>query len=317
MVSRILITGAAGFIGRRLTERLAQVAPAGSVFLLWDHLDFEAPALLGHKTEAVSGDLCDPGLREHAFAQPLDAVFHLAAVVSAQAEADFDLGMTVNVDGTRALLEACRAQCGAPKFLMASSVAVFGGAMPERVPDSWAARPRSSYGAEKAICEVLVNEYSRRGFVDGTVLRLPTVVVRPGRPNKAASSFASSIIREPLAGERALCPVDGETPMWLTSPAAAVEAFVHAYGLSADDLGDERIISLPGISVTVADMVAALERAAGAEVAGLIDWQFDAEIAAIVQSWPGDFEAGRALQLGFAADDSFDDIIAAYRAETE
>lgn len=316
-LTRILVTGAAGFLGRRLVRRLLDTDPGVSGVVLWDRVECPAPKADGVEFEPVVGDLSDDDARRRAIGAGVDAVFHLAAVVSSQAEQDFDLGLRVNIDGTRALLDACRQSGNRPKFLMASSVAVFGGDLPRRVPDAWAPKPRSSYGAEKAVCELLINEYSRRGFVDGCVLRVPTVVIRPGKPNRAASSFASSIFREPLNGERAVCPVAPETPVWLTSPAAAVDSFVHAYGLDAGNLGDERVISLPGLSVSVAEMVAALERQAGPEATALIDWQFDPGIAAIVQSWPGDFEATRALDLGFRADAGIDDIVRAFMAERE
>ena len=304
-VSRILITGGAGFLGRRLARRLMSAGGSAPSLTLWDHLPFEGP----HGAKVVVVDLLDDANRSAALTGGVDAIVHLAAVVSAQAEADFDLGMRVNLDGTRALLEACRNLDKPPVFVMTSSVAVFGGDLPAKVPDNWAVRPASSYGTEKAIVELLVNEYSRRGVIDGRLLRLPTVVVRPGRPNQAASSFASSIIREPLAGEGAVCPVDPATPMWLMSPDRAIDALVHALALEAGELGLDRVISLPGLSVTVAEMVAALQRVAGKSVAELIDWTPDPAIAAIVQSWPGDFEATRAWALGFLADGAMDEII--------
>ena len=314
-MSRILITGGAGFLGRRLAGRFAAANPGADEFILWDRVAAELPDGAGAGSRLVVGDLLDRELRAKAFGSGIEAVYHLAAVVSSQAEEDFDLGMRVNLDGTRALLEACRAFGPAPKFIMTSSVAAFGGTLPARVPDDWAVRPRSSYGAEKAICELLVNEYSRRGFVDGRVLRLPTVVVRPGRPNRAASSFASSMIREPINGEAAVVPVDPATPMWLMSPDRAVDALVHALELDGGRLGDDRVISLPGLSVTVGEMAAALARVGGAEAAARLSWQYDAGIAAIVQSWPGAFEAARATELGFEADAAIDDIIAQHMAE--
>ena len=196
---RILITGAAGFLGRRLARRFSAGGADAPTLTLWDHLSFEMPTHMPN-ARVIVGDLLDPGKLTKALGDGVDAVIHLAAVVSAQAEEDFDLGMQVNLDGTRRLLEACRGLAVPPRFVMTSSVAVFGGDLPDRVPDTWAVRPASSYGTEKAIAELLVNEYSRRGFIDGRLLRLPTVVVRPGRPNKAASSFASSIIRAPAGG---------------------------------------------------------------------------------------------------------------------
>ncbi len=308
---KVLITGAAGFLGQRLAERLTPTVD----LVLWDRVEASPPATDGGAVRTVVGDLLDQTTIENAIGDGVDLIVHLAAVVSAEAELDFDLGMGVNFDGTRRLLEICRAKGGEPRFVMTSSVAVFGGEMPDRVPDSWSPTPRSSYGTEKAMCELLVNEYSRRGFVDGRVLRLPTVVVRPGRPNKAASSFASSIIREPLNGEAAVCPVDRETPMWLMSPGRAVEALMRGCDLPAATLGDNRTISLPGLTVTVGDMVAALGEVGGEAAVARISWRPNSAIKAIVASWPGGFEAERALGLGFEADASVLDIIRAHVAE--
>jgi nucleoside-diphosphate-sugar epimerase len=295
-MGHILITGGGGFLGQRLAARLTAADPGSVELVLWDHVRPSLPEEAAPASRVLVGDLLDPALRREAISTRLDAVIHLAAVVSAQAEEDFDLGMQVNFDGTRALLEACRALATRPRFVMTSSVAVF--------------------GAAKAICELLVNEYSRRGFVDGRVLRLPTVVVRPGRPNRAASSFASSMIREPLAGEEAVVPVEPNTPMWLMSPDRAVDALMHAVELDAKSLGDDRVISLPGLSVSVGEMASALGRAGGGEAAKRVSWQFDLPIATIVQSWPGDFEATRAKGLGFEADASMDEIIGQHMAET-
>ena len=313
-MSKLVITGAAGFLGRRLAEMLS-AAPSAPSMVLWDTQPFPDPPGGQDSVTVLSGDLMDEDLVARAFEGGVDAVVHLAAVVSAQAEADFDLGMRVNVDATRMLLERARALGTCPTFVMTSSVAVFGGELPESVPDHWQPTPQSSYGAEKAICERLVSEYSRRGFVDGRVLRLPTVAVRPGRPNKAASSFVSSVIREPLNGEPAVCPVAPETPLWLMSPGRAVDALAHALRVPAKDLGDERVISLPGISVRTDDWIQALARLAGDEVAARVRWEYDPAIAAIVQSWPGAFEATRARGLGFQADADADEIIAAHMAE--
>ena len=274
---------------------------------LWDQAD--NPGAAG---TVIAGDLLDPANLASAFAEPPDAVFHLAAVVSAQAEADFDLGMRVNLDGTRALLEACRAAGNRPLFVTTSSVAAFGGAVPDPVPDGQAPTPRSTYGATKVIGELLVGDYARKGFVDGRVIRLPTVAVRPGKPNKAASSFASGILREPLNGIAANCPVAPATPLWLMSPRRAVEALVRAAELPAGDLDGEAVITLPGLSATPAEMVAALERASGPEVAARVSWRRDPAIEAIVATWPGAFAATRALGLGFRADEDIDSIIRAY-----
>ena len=315
-MSHVLITGAAGFLGQRLVNALlSQTERPINKLILWDHQPGSVPSGTEAKIVTIQGDLLDEDLRRQAFADRLDVVIHLAAVVSSEAEADFDLGMRINVDGTRALLEACRTQGNCPVFIMTSSVAVFGGDLPTTVPDNWQPAPQSSYGAEKAICERLVSEYCRRGFVDGRVLRLPTIAVRPGKPNRAASSFVSSVIREPLNGEGAVCAVAPETPLWLMSPNRAVEAMVHVLGIPASALGSERVLSLPGVSVRTDDWIAALGRATNSETMARVAWDFDPDIAAIVQSWPGEFEATRAKALGFEADAGEDEIIAAYMAE--
>lgn len=300
----ILITGGNGFLGRRLAQRL--LAEGGHEVTL---LDIQAGPDLPPGASAIVGDLGDPAVQEQLRSRGFDSVFHLAAVVSAAAEADFDLGMRVNLDGTRALLEICRDLPSPPRLVFASSVAVFGHA-PALVEDDTPARPQSSYGTQKAIGELLVNDYSRKGFVRGCSLRLPTVVVRPGKPNLAASSFASGIIREPLAGQRAACPVPLEQPLWVTSPAQVVANLLHAHGLDQDAWEDDRTVNLPGISVTVADMIAALERAGGDP--SLIDHRPDERIARIVASWPGAMNTARADRLGFGRDAGIDAIVRAY-----
>jgi len=314
---RILLTGASGFIGRKLTTALAQhgsLTPSNGLVLL-DQIETPMLASTGFSVKTVLGDLNNPATLQSAFDDGIDVIFHLAAVVSAQAEADFDLGMRVNVDGTRHLLEACRAQAKPPVFVTTSSVAAFGGELPAVVSDNQAPTPRSTYGMTKVVCELLVNEYSRKGFVDGRVVRLPTIVIRPGKPNKAASSFASGILREPLNGEAANCPVGAHVPIWLMSPRRAIEALLKAAEISAGELGDDRIITLPGLASTPEAMVAALERAAGADVADLVTWEIEPHIETIVTSWPGAFEATRARRLGFKADADMDEIIRAYRED--
>jgi nucleoside-diphosphate-sugar epimerase len=237
------------------------------------------------------------------------AAFHLAAIVSGMAEADFELGMRINLDASRLLLEACRAAGHGPRLVFASSIAVYGGAPSETMHDTTALVPQTSYGTEKAIVELLINDYSRRGFVDGRVLRLPTISVRPGRPNAAASSFASGIIREPLNGETSVCPVAPETRLWLLSPSAVMDCFVHGHDMPASALGWSRAVNLPGLAVTVAEMVAALERVAGSEVAARVRWERDPRIERMVATWPGGWDTSRARALGFHGDSSFDDII--------
>ena len=316
---KVLVTGGAGFLGGRLArallargrlagpdgreeaiERLVllDVAPAGGL---------EDP-----RVDVVAGDIADEALLGRLVDDATTSVFHLAAVVSAQAEADFDLGMRVNLDATRRLLDACRGLRRPPRLVATSSVAVYGGELPETVGDGTALRPQSSYGTEKAIGELLVADYTRRGWVDGRVLRLPTVSVRPGKPNKAASSFASGIIREPLSGEEAICPVPPETRLWLLSPRKAVESLILGHELPSAALGPVRSVNLPGLSVTVAGMVAALERVAGREAAQRIRWERDPLVERIVSSWPGAWDTSRARRLGFSGDADFESVVRAH-----
>jgi len=240
------------------------------------------------------------------------AVFHLAAVVSVGAEEDFELGMRVNLDTTRALLEACRKGSKVPHFVFASSVAVYGGDMPAVLEDETAPTPRTSYGTQKAIGELLISDYSRKGYVDGRSLRLPTIVVRPGRPNKAASTFASSIIRDPLEGREVACPVPPDTAMCLLSPRKVVDAFIRAQTTPAEQIGWPRVVQLPGLTLTVRQMLAALEEVAGPRVVGRVKFQPDAVIEKIVYGWPTAFRASKARRLGFAADGSMQEIIRAF-----
>ena len=228
-------------------------------------------------------------------------------MVSAQAEADFDLGLKVNLDATRALLDRCRSLDAPPRFIFASSVAAFGVA-PSIVDDDTPVRPLNSYGVEKVIGEYLVGEYARRGFIDGRCFRLPTIVIRPGVPNKAASSFASSILREPLHGEPTICPVRAELPIWIQSPRAAIANLIHGHDLPSDSFEDGlRTVNLPGITVSVQQMVDGLERAGGP--IGLISWKHDESIESIVGSWPHGMKTERADRMGFVADESIDAII--------
>lgn len=301
----VLITGAGGFLGRKLAKALAAAGTVDKLTLFDQAAIPDPPAI----AESVAGDLLAPGVIERIAGADVDAVVHLAAVVSSGAEADFDLGMRVNVDGLRALLERLRANGNAPKVVFASSVAAFGDAPPV-VTDDAATRPQSSYGVQKAIGEYLVQDMSRKGFVDGRVMRLPTVVVRPGRPNKAASSFASGILREPLNGEAAVCPVGPDLALWIASPRAVTAALVHALETPASLWAPWRVINLCGITVTVEEMVAALGRAGGD--ASLIRWEPDPAIEAIVGTWPARFETARADAMGFGRDDGVDAILRNY-----
>jgi nucleoside-diphosphate-sugar epimerase len=318
----VLITGAAGFLGQRLARALlAQphlVGPDGEPqpvdrIRMLDVTSGTTPD--DPRLEPVSGDLTDAGLLDQLIDDDTGVVFHLAAIVSGQAEADFDLGMRVNLDGTRQLLDVCRARGHRPRFVFASSVAVYGGDLPIEVADSTRLTPQSSYGTQKAICELLVNDYSRRGFVDGRALRLPTISVRPGKPNAALSSFASGIIREPLNGLDAICPVAPDITLWLLSPATVTRCFITACNLDGRLLGTDRSVILPGLAITVADMVAALSRVAGADVANRVRWERDPRVETVANTWPGRLDASRALSLGFPTDTSFDAIIRQYLDE--
>lgn len=317
---KIVVTGGAGFLGRqligalcargRLTDADGRERAIERIVAV-DAVEPARPTDDG-RVRDLRGDIGDASFLRDVLAADTDSVFHLAAVVSGEAERDFDLGLRVNLDGTRHLLDACRRQPRTPKFVFASSVAVFGQPLPEVVTDATAPWPQSSYGAQKLACELLVGDCSRRGFVDGRCLRLPTIVVRPGKPNAAASGFASGIIREPLAGQQAICPVDPATGLWLSSPEAAVRAFVHGHELPAAAWGSRRSLNLPGITATVAEMIAALRAAAGDAVADRVRVVPDAAIAAIVRSWPARFDTARALELGFARDAGFAAILQAY-----
>ncbi|VAW04311.1 Nucleoside-diphosphate-sugar epimerases, partial [hydrothermal vent metagenome] len=259
---------------------------------------------------AVIGDISDEGFLTRAIEPDVTSVFHLAAVVSAAAEADFDLGMRVNIDATRAVLERCRALAEPPKLVFTSSLAAFGDP-PAMVLDDTPALPKSSYGVQKVIGEYLIGEYARKGFVDARAVRLPTITIRPGKPNKAASSFVSSILREPLQGQRAICPVAPEMQLWVQSPRVAIHNLLRAHDLSADEwAGPSRVVNLPGLTVTVAEMIEALTRAGGD--AGLVEWQPDAAIRRLVGSWPVAMNTARADAMGFHKDTDIDGIIAGF-----
>jgi nucleoside-diphosphate-sugar epimerase len=313
----VLCTGAGGMIGRKLvTHLLERGALGGRPISRLTLLDIEAPdvpAGAGGRVVTAAVDLSMLGAAARAIADTPDVIFHLAAVVSGEAEADFEKGYAVNCAGTRGLLEAIR-QVGdyRPKLVFASSIAVFGAPFPAAIPDDFIRAPLTSYGTQKAICELLLGDYSRREFLDGVGIRLPTIVVRPGKPNKAASSFFSSIIREPLAGEEAVLPVAESVRHWFASPRAAVAFLVHAAGLDRDRLGPHINLTMPGFSCTVGEQIAALARIAGPKVAARIRRGPDALIERIVTGWAQNFEARRAAELGFVAEKSFDDIIRAH-----
>lgn len=309
----ILITGAAGFLGQRLARYLLSNLDLNHLTLT----DLTPPPVPNSdpRVTSLSADLTCPNASKDLVSADITAVYHLAAVVSGQAEANFDLGMAVNCEGTRHLLEAVRHQAPGAKVIFASSLAVFGGDLPEVIADNTVVQPQSSYGTEKAICELWVNDYTRKGFIDGRVLRLPTVCVRPGRPNAAASSFASSIIREPLQGEPAICPVDPTLSLWLSSPTVVVNNLAHALTLRAEQFTVSRTLNLPGITVTVQAMIDALEAVAGKTVTRHIHYQLDQTISNIVASWPSQFDVQRAIALGFERDQAFQNIIRSFMAE--
>ena len=318
----VVITGGAGFLGSRLAREILRrgklTGPDGaeqSVTRLTLLDVVPARGFADPRVEVLTGDVADPYVIAEAIRAETASIFHLAAVVSGQAEAEFDLGLRINFDATRLVLERARSNENRPRVVFTSSVAVFGGELPPRVLDSTLLTPQSSYGAQKAMAELLVNDYSRKGFVDGRALRMPTITVRPGAPNRAASSFASGIIREPLDGKEAVCPVAPETLMWLMSPQKAIQALLHGHELPGAAFGPSRSLSLPGLSIPVRGMVAALERVAGQEAAARIRWQLDPALNRIVASWPGAFATERADALGFVGDASFDEIIQAYLAD--
>jgi len=309
----ILITGAAGMIGRKLVERLVKDgAIGGRPIERLTLLDVVAPAKpAGFKVEAVAADLAAPGEAAKAVAGRPELIFHLAGVVSGEAELDFDKGYRVNLDGTRALLEAIRSTGDGyrPRLVYTSSIAVFGAPFPAAIPDDFHLTPLTSYGTQKAIGEALLADYTRRQFCDGVGIRLPSIVVRPGKPNKAASGFFSGIIREPLAGLEAELPVPETVVHTHASPRAAIGFLVHAATLPRAALGPRINLAMPGVSCTVAEQIAALRRIAGDRVAARIRRAHDPLVARIVEGWPQRIDARRARELGFKGESSFDEIV--------
>ncbi len=304
----VLITGGGGFIGSRVAQALRARHPEARIRLM----DMTFPAGLGDGLERVEADVSSPQALAAALGKDTDSVFHMAAVVSGGAEMDFDLGYRVNLDGTRALLEACRALANPPKVVYASSVAAFGGALPEVLDDSTTPTPQTSYGTQKVIGEYLVADLTRKGMIDGRSLRLPTIVVRPGKPNLAASSFASGIIREPLNGVAADCPVPDTTGVWILSPKRVVDAFLHAHDLPSSAWPSSRVVNLPGITLTVREMIDAMGRVAGSEVASRVRFTPDARIQAIVKTWPVQISTARSIAMGFSADPDFESVVRDY-----
>jgi nucleoside-diphosphate-sugar epimerase len=318
----VLITGGAGFLGAKLARQLLArgtlAGPSGqpekiSRITLLDQV--AAQGLDDPRIAVMTGDAADPAVIAKALTPSVQSVFHLAAVVSGEAESDFDLGMRINLDATRILLEQARKNGNRPRLVFTSSVAVFGGDLPPKVLDTTPATPQGSYGAQKAMCELMVTDYSRKGFVDGRSLRLPTVTVRPGKANKAASSFASGIIREPLNGVVSVCPVPPATKVWALSPRSTVHNLIHAHELDSAAFGSAGAVNLPGLTTTVGEMVAAMGRVAGADTMKLVEWKEDPVILKLVRTWPGDFVTARAEKMGFVHDATFDDVVKAYMEE--
>ena len=315
---RIVITGGAGFLGSRLARkilargRLTDARGAERAVRELVLLDIAPATVTDARATVVTGDLADPALIARVVTPDTDSIFHLAAVVSGQAEAEFDAGMRVNVDATRTLLERCRKLERPPKFVFTSSLAVFGGKLPDPVPDGAPLTPQTSYGAQKAIGELLVYDMTRKGYIDGRSLRLPTITVRPGRPNRAASSFASGIIREPLNGVDSICPVVRATQVWISSPRTVIANLIVGHEAPATKFVHTRSINVPGMCVSVGEMVAALRRIAGEAVANRVKWQPDPLIGRIVATWPPRFAPVLGPALGMRADSDFDSIVRAY-----
>lgn len=312
----ILVLGAAGMVGRKLTERLVRDGRLGNREItrltLQDVVAPQNPAGNTIPTKLVTSDFADSGTAAPLVAERPDVIFHLAAIVSGEAEVEFDKGYRINLDGTRYLIDAIRAIGGGykPRLVFTSSVAVFGAPFPDKIGDEFFLTPLTSYGTQKAICELLIADYTRKGFLDGIGIRLPTICVRPGKPNKAASGFFSNIIREPLAGEGAVLPVSENVRHWHASPRSAVGFLIHAGTMDTAAMGARRNLSMPGLAATVGEQIAALERVAGKNVTARIRREPDPAIISIVDGWPRQFDTQRALKLGFTtAEKTFDDII--------
>jgi len=311
---RVVITGGCGFLGQRVALQLLARGDVDEL-VLFDNAAPVLPLPEDKRLSIVTGDIADRQAVRRVISAGTDSVFHLAAVVSGQAEADTDLGYRVNLDGTRAVLDACRMLGTCPRVVFASSLAVFGGPLPDPVPDDAPVAPQSSYGAQKAIGELLVYDMTRKGYIDGRSLRLPTIVVRPGKPNKAASSFASSVIREPLSGIDVLCPVAPATRVWVSSPRATIANLIIGHEVPASRFAHTRSINVPGLQVGMGEAVAALRRIAGDAVGDRVKWQLDPAIDRIVSTWPSRFAAQLGSALGMRADPDFDSIVRAYIAD--
>lgn len=316
----VLIIGAAGMLGRKVAQRLAAdrvlaKQPIDTMTLV-DVITPEAPLDFDGQARCLAIDLSTPQMATQLISARPDVIFHFAAIVSGEAEADFEKGYRINLDGTRDLFEAIRfanAKDGYfPRVIFASSIAVVGAPLPFPIPDDFHTTPLTSYGTQKAISELLLADYTRRGFFDGIGIRLPTICIRPGTPNKAASGFFSNILREPLAGKPAVLPVPDSIRHWYTSPRSAVGFMIHAATVDLTQLGARRNLTMPGLSATVGDQIEALRRVAGDDAVALINREPDAAIIKMCEGWAPGFDATRARDLGFTAENSFDDIIRAH-----
>ncbi len=314
---QILILGAAGMVGRKLTDRLVAEGGLGGKaitrLVLHDVVEPQRPDA-SFAVDTLTSDFSIPGEAEKLVASRPDVVFHLAAIVSGEAEADLEKGYRINLDGTRFLFDAIRfvGDGYQPRVVFTSSIAVFGAPFPDAIGDEFFLTPLTSYGAQKAMGELLLADYSRRGFFDGIGIRLPTICVRPGKPNKAASGFFSSIIREPLNGQEVVLPVPVDVRHSHASPRSAVNFLMHAATLDTSEVGPRRNLTMPSVSVTVAEQIDALRRVAGEHYVARIRHELDPYIMRIVEGWPRRFDAHRAASLGFRAESSFDDIINIY-----
>ena len=320
---RLLITGAGGFLGSLLTKRLLEQERICldnndcdiTELVLIDKYPLQQEYDTSIRLKKICADISDKDQCNAIFEHEFDVVFHLAAIVSSHAEQDFDLGYLVNVEATKNLLEAVRRQQKTSRFFMTSSLAVFGLDLPDEIPDQFPALPLSSYGAQKAIAEILILDYSRKGFCDGRVLRLPTVCVRPGRPNAAASSFVSSIIREPLNKETTKCPVSGDFKLWIISPQTAVRSILHMVNLAEEKIENHRILHPHGLTVSIQEMLDELKNQAGEDVMQYIEYKRDEKVENIVLTWPPRFSSHHAKSLDFPFDQDIGEIIRSYQTD--
>ncbi len=316
----VLILGGGGFLGQRLAKTLLEqggLKQDDLSHLTLVDIAFPGDRIRDDRLEYVQADFSEEASLQAILQRRPDLIFHLAAIVSGEAEKNLELGMKINFHASYRLLESCRKLAIRPRIVFASSCAVFGGDVSKIIGDETASKPRSSYGTQKAMVDLLINDYSRRGFVDGRSLRLPTIAVRPGKPNAATSSFVSGIIREPLHGQKATYPVPPETAVWILSPKRVIQNFVQAANIDEKSLGDDRIINLPGLTVSVQEMINSLEKVTGTEVTKLIFHQPDAFLESIVLTWPPHFDTQRANNLGFVKDESIEEIIRSFIEEED